>query len=87
MSKRKLYAVDLKLCATAYIKARNSAEAMSIAKSLANQSPSLLDSEGDIPVSGLQYRDPALPDVSLSPAMTIHGVWEGGTFELMEHGI
>jgi hypothetical protein len=28
---------------------------------------------GDVPTSELQYDDPDLPAVSLSPAMTIHG--------------
>ena len=71
----KLWSIDIQICATAYIKAESPKEAMEIAKGLKDSNPIILNSEGDVEVSGLDYDDPDLPNVSLSPAMTIHGVW------------
>ena len=64
-----LYSLDLKVCATVYIRAKTKKEPLEIAKELSNTD---LD---DVGVSGLSYEDPNLPDVSLSPAMTILGPW------------
>lgn len=71
----KLYSVDVAICATAYIKADSHAEALAAARELYLASPDILDSGGDLPVSGTRYSDPDLPDVSLSPAMTCYGPW------------
>lgn len=79
-----LYQVEMQVCATAYIKAKNAVEAREIADGLKYSSPSILDSGGDVEVCGRQFDDPDLPDVSLSPAMTIHGVWPGAEIERSE---
>lgn len=70
-----LYRVEVKICATAYVKANNPTEAIKKATALSGSSPDILDSGGEVPVSGAKFDDPALPEISLSPAMTIHGVW------------
>lgn len=67
-----VYSVELLICATAYVKANSKEEAMRKVRKLAGQSPRIEDSGGDVPISGFQYADPRLPEVSLSPAMTIH---------------
>jgi hypothetical protein len=60
-----VYGVEIEVAATLYIKATSKAQAHAIAERLCGQSTEA------IPVSGLQYDDPDLPDVSLSPAATI----------------
>ena len=69
----KLWSIDVRLYATAYIKAETQEEAMNIARTLSGESPGILNSGGDVPLSDLQFSDNDLPDVSLSPAMTIAG--------------
>jgi hypothetical protein len=79
----RLYTVDVTVCATAYIKAANKTSALAIAQGLArrtiNSDPR--DGSGDIEISTLPFDDPMLPDVSVSPAMTCHGVWAGARVE------
>jgi hypothetical protein len=70
-----LYSIDLKVCATAYIKADNAAEAMEKARKLNRRSVFADGTEIDIPVSEVEYANPDLPEISVAPAMTIHGVW------------
>lgn len=82
-----VYRVDMLVCATAYIKATSEAEALKMARALDGQCPAILDSGGDVAVSGLNYNDPALPDISLSPAMTIHETWNDAEPELIEEGV
>lgn len=77
----RLYRIDVKVCATAYIKAKSQAEAVTKAKALKGRCIYSGLDEFDIPISGLAYDDPALPTLSVSPAMTCHGIWEGGTIE------
>ena len=79
-----LYSIDVKLYATAYIRARSADEALKIARGLKDSSPAILDHEGDVLVSGARFSDPELPDVSLSPAMTIHGPDRGARPDLAE---
>lgn len=79
-----LYQIEVQVCATAYIKAKNAVEAREIADGLKDRSPGILDSGGDVEVSGRSFSDPALPKVSLSPAMTIHGPWPGAKIERSE---
>ena len=73
MSKKKLYRVDVQIYATAYIKASSAAEARTIAKNLKDETLEVVCMDGDLPISGRRYDDPLLPDVSLSPAMTVVG--------------
>lgn len=79
-----IYQIDMQLCATAYIRATNAVEARKIAEAMKDSSPEILDAEGDVPISGLAFDNPDLPDESLSPAMTIHGVWPGAEIERSE---
>lgn len=72
---KKVYRIEMMVCATAYIKARSPADAYRKALKLKQESPNILDHEGGLPVCGLQFTDPNLPSISLSPAMTIHDVW------------
>lgn len=67
----KLFSCDVTLNATAYIKAETVEEAHKIMKAMNGLSPILPTHHADIPISGLQYDDPALPAVSFSPAMGI----------------
>jgi hypothetical protein len=67
-----VYSIDFPIHATAYIKAGSQAEAIEIAKrSLAGQFINVVDDAGDVEFSDLPMTDPSLPEVSLSPAMTI----------------
>lgn len=75
----KLWSIDIKICATAYIKAETEEEAMKIANDLKNNGLELDEQDGETPISCKQYSDPDLPDVSLSPAMTLYGPWEEST--------
>jgi hypothetical protein len=74
-----LYQVELKICGTAYIKAESEKEAMEIAKKLNMDCLELTPQDGEVPISGLDFKNPSLPGVSLSPAMTIHGPWDEKT--------
>ena len=69
----KLYSIDVRLYATAYIKAKSAAQARTIAESLKDRSPHIFGHAGDVLICALPYDHPDLPLVSLSPAMTIHG--------------
>lgn len=73
----KVYSIDLVVAATAYIKAENEEEAIAKIREFADGE---LMVEGTM-ISDAQFRSPNLPDVSLSPAMTIHGPWQGQGFQ------
>jgi hypothetical protein len=81
-----VYSIDVMIAATAYIKADSPEEAMAkVAAHLVNQEMVVAQyADGTGIISGRRFSDPALPDVSLSPAMTIHGPWEGQKLYLME---
>jgi hypothetical protein len=69
-----LYSVDVRLVATAYIRARNKREALRIAVERYGGEPGpdvVVGASAD--VSALRFNDPNLPDVSLSPCMTANG--------------
>lgn len=67
----KVYSVDIKLAATVYVRADNAKEARRMAS---NFSKNCFEFRGE-DISSLEFDDPRLPDVSLSPAMTGHGIW------------
>lgn len=82
-----IYRIDMRLCATAYIRATSEEDAAKKAKALKDLSPAILSPDGrhhmaDVPISGLDFDDPKLPDVSFSPAMTIVDVEENAEPEL-----
>jgi hypothetical protein len=76
-----LYRVEVQIGATAYIKAKDVKEATKKAKTLKDNAiyvETAHDGDvSDVEISGLQFDNPDLPDISLSPAMTIHGMWPG----------
>lgn len=72
-----LYSIEINIVATAYIKADTVQQAMKIAKDMKNCTPALDSDGGDFPISGRDFSDPDLPEVSISPAMTIHGPCKG----------
>lgn len=80
----KIYAIEMKVCATAYVRAESPGDALRTAAGLALSSPAIQDAFGTVPVSGKCYSSPDLPDVSLSPAMTIWGIWDGAKAEQVE---
>lgn len=75
-----VYRIDVKICATAYIRANSEEEALAKVKQremstlLAPEGP--FDTDDEIEISEREYGDPNLPEFSLSPAMTFHGAWE-----------
>ncbi len=70
----KLFSIDVRLYATAYIKAETEAAALEIAKGLSGSCLEMHeDMDAELPISGKDFESEDLPDVSLSPAMTVHG--------------
>lgn len=70
----KLYSVDVRVVATAYIKADSKEDAIQKARSLHGDCLEVEPGdECEIEISGLAFDDPDLPEISLSPTMT---VWE-----------
>lgn len=67
----KLYSIDIPVYATAYIKADSAEEAQALARKLRHATIEVTGStsDSDVTISGGPYGD--LPDVSLSPVMTI----------------
>jgi hypothetical protein len=92
--KLNLYSVDIKLCATAYIKAESEEEAMQIAKQTYGEAGEGVDGaelptgEGmNIIVDGTRF-GPDMPEVSISPAVAFYGPWSEKTHaELVENDI
>jgi hypothetical protein len=79
-----LYAIDVQIAGTAYIKAKSKVEAKR-KLAIMQDAPLEIHAEGASGwVSSAMFRDPALPEVSLSPAMTIHGKFPGAGVELRE---
>jgi len=78
-----VYSVTIKIAATAYIKAETEADALRKAGALENCGLELPTGDmGDADICGLAYDDPELPEISLSPAMTMHGAWSGDRTEI-----
>jgi len=76
-----IYGIDIKIYATAYIRADNEKQAAKRAASLNNTVLEILDAGPEVAISGRSFADPALPDLSLSPAMTIVGPENDGELE------
>ena len=64
-----IYQIDLKVAATAYIRANSKEEAIQALKDEIGRGCDYADLE----ISGLRLSHPELPDISLSPAMTVLG--------------
>ena len=68
-----LYQADIPIMATVYIKASSLEEAQAKLRSIHMDALELVpDEHQEVPVCGLSFDNPDLPEVSLSPAMTIH---------------
>jgi hypothetical protein len=75
--------LNVRIYATAYVKADTIEKALEMAKHLpASQLEFEEMSGGDIDISGRAFDDDALPDMSLSPSMTIDGIDEGSIEEV-----
>lgn len=71
----KIFRVGITIHGTAYIRANSEARARELAEGLEGVGIEVHDSwDGDVIITGLPFDDPELPDVSLSPAMTIGAV-------------
>lgn len=66
-----IYSIAVTIYATAYVRAGTPEEAKVKAANLENLALEVEDRASEVPISGLQLSDPALPDISLSPAMTV----------------
>lgn len=74
----KVYSVDIRVTATAYIKADSRIEALSKAKGLHGDCLNVKNpTESEVDISALRFDNPDLPDISLSPVMTIWGAVPG----------
>lgn len=80
----KLYAIEIKVCATAYIKADSPEQALAHVEDLHLTGWELSKYAGE-PISGLQFDDPNLPSYSVSPVMTVHGPWDSRDTPDMVH--
>ncbi|MBO0715716.1 MAG: hypothetical protein J2P55_00065 [Rhizobiales bacterium] len=83
-----LYRIDLQICATAYIRADSEEDAQNIANKFACGSLEVAETAAgggnEYAITGRDFTDPALPAVSISPAMTIQGIWPGCSLEEAE---
>jgi hypothetical protein len=70
-----LYSIEVKLCATAYIKAKNQEEASKLLREHFGQENNGQMVEVDDMTSDQDYEDPDLPAVSVSPVMTGYGAF------------
>lgn len=72
MPDRKLYAVDVQIAATGYIKAKTRKEAAALADAMFKDAKLEVEAaDGEVEISGVPYDSPDLPPASLSPCMTI----------------
>ncbi len=82
-----VYRADVHICGTAYIRAANKREAQRLLRRLkmtALHVENAKDEPSEVSISGLTFDSPSLPQISLSPAMTIHGKWPGELLEDVE---
>lgn len=80
-----IYRVDVVVYASLYVRADDADQARARASGLENLVLEVADTgRSEVPICGLRYDDPALPDVSLSPAMTVIGPGDNDEPELAE---
>lgn len=89
VSKMNVYSIDIKIVATAYVKAESeeAAKAVFEANLSEGNGGELPEGEAAIPVSGLAYDNPALPEWSISPAVTFYGADGEVDFDLVVEGV
>lgn len=79
-----IFRVDVMICATAYLKAEDEQAARRMVSKVASQPlhvQNALNEPNDTPISGVMLDSADLPDLSLSPAMTIVGKWPDADVE------
>lgn len=69
---QRVYSVDVRIVGTVYVKANSRNQAIGKVRGFKLSGIEVSDGQGDIPISGAMFDSPELPDISLSPAMTIH---------------
>ncbi len=79
-----IYSIAVTVYATAYVRAGSPEEAKAKAVALENLALEVEDVASEVPISGLKLSDLRLPDVSLSPAMTVIGPDKDDEPELAE---
>ncbi len=79
-----VYSIAVTIYGTAYIRAETPKDAFEKAASLENTLLEVSDAGSEVAISGAKLSDPALPEISLSPAMTVIGPDKGGVPELAE---
>jgi hypothetical protein len=69
----KVYQFDVQIAGTLYVKANSEKDALFLAQTASNLATlNVADAGGsEIPISSEH-----LPEISLSPEMTVHGIWE-----------
>ena len=68
-----LYRIPVTIYGTAYVRADDPEAARQKAAMLHNPLLEVRDAGSEIPISGVRLTDAALPEISLSPAMTLAG--------------
>ncbi len=71
-----IYSKEIDIVATAYIRADSPEQAMQMLKDGLKDSSLLLEEGycGDVIINGMDFDDPFLPSLSLSPAMTVQDI-------------
>lgn len=67
----RVYSIEVSIAATAYVRADSEEEARAKAKELGGTGLELPEYTDGVEISGRSFDDPDLPEVSLSPSMTI----------------
>lgn len=79
-----IYLIAVTVYATAYLRAGSAEEAKAKVAALENLALEVEDVASEVPISGLKLSEPALPDISLSPAMAVIGPDKDDVPELVE---
>lgn len=79
-----IYSITVTVYATAYIRAASPHEAKAKALALENHVLEVEDVGSEVAISALKLNDLELPDISLSPAMTVIGPDKDDLPELVE---
>ncbi len=80
-----IFSIDVNICATAYVVAATEEEArVKAAAELTDVFVEVpLAREADLPISDADFDAEDFPEISLSPAMTIHGIWKDAEFDMV----
>lgn len=79
-----IYSITVTIYGTAYIRADNPKDAFAKAASMENAVLEVSDAGSEVAISGARLSDPGLPEISLSPAMTVIGPDKDDKPELAE---